>query len=519
MPFRRPIILIACFIILSAIILSVHQIGKERPEILDKLLPSKTAHGGKGGKASDSCTKDIRWLANLDIHYPVNYAERDIIVRANPQLKRESLTKIDETLFSKPRKLDQDHGNEFKLRGCKSPLFLDVPSSPAEPVDFPEIAFGMATTLERLEDSKDHIARWLAHATKASLYITIITPDQETVPPTPEQLESQQAALRAQGMPITLLPPINSTLSFTENYFSLVKTMYAHAPNTTAWFTLMDDDTFFPSLLALKTVLAKYNPDEQHYIGAVSESWWSVARYGMMAFGGAGIFLSHALTAALDAAYETCTEEMHPAAGGDERVMRCIHGHTTTKLTNEPALHQMDISGDLSGVYESGRFPLSLHHWKGGEYPVDRMHLVSDICGDCFLQRWQFGKDTVFSNGFSIVQYPGVGDYALGNMDLSQAEETWDSKTVEDSVNPGTAHSMSPIRPKLDLDKQKVQHRLVNSAVVEDGSVRQTYIHKRLNEEDLDTVLVLYWKKEEEEVVEEADTGTTNTTSTLKAGH
>ncbi|KAL8703753.1 MAG: hypothetical protein Q9225_008111, partial [Loekoesia sp. 1 TL-2023] len=170
-----------------------------------------------------------------------------------------------------------------------------------------------------------------------------------------------------------------------------------------------------------------------------------------------------------------------------------------------PALHQMDIFGDLSGVYESGRLPLSLHHWKGGDYPVDLMSLVSDICGDCFLQRWQFGKDTVLTNGFSIARYP-EGEYANG-LDFSKAEMTWDSHTVEKSVNPGTAHSMSPTRPRLELDKQKIQYRLKDSANI-DGTVRQTYIHKGKRDDEMDTVLVLYWRREGQQGLVESNSTT-----------
>ncbi|XMA10916.1 hypothetical protein WAI453_003707 [Rhynchosporium graminicola] len=34
------------------------------------------------------------------------------------------------------------------------------------------------------------------------------------------------------------------------------------------------------------------------------------------------------------------------------------------------------------------------------------MHHAAEICDSCFLQRWQFGRDTVLSNGSSIAHYP-----------------------------------------------------------------------------------------------------------------
>ncbi|KAI4126378.1 MAG: hypothetical protein LQ338_003774 [Usnochroma carphineum] len=497
MPHRRSIVVFACLVLLSAVVLTVHKIGKERPKLIEKLMPSRPSNNrldDQEGKETPGqpCAKDIGWLAEFDIQYPFKYAEREIVVRPVAGLERKSVTKIDETLFSQAKDVIANRESHLELRDCKPALILDVPVFPTTPVNASKMVFGMATTLERLEDSQPHIARWLAH-TRAELYVVVLNPEKGEAS-SDEQVAVRQGALRDQGMAVTLVRPLSKDELYTESYFSLVKVMYTHRTETSSWFVLMDDDTFFPSMQSLLAMLDKYDPTQQYWVGAVSEMWWSVARYGMMAFGGAGIFLSRALAAVLDEEYETCTTEMHPAAGGDERVMRCIYGHTETKLTNEPALHQMDIFGDLSGVYESGRLPLSLHHWKGGDYPVNLMSLVSDVCGDCFLQRWQFGKDTILSNGYSIAQYP-EGEYANG-LDFRKAEETWDSHTVEESVNPGTWHSMSPSRPRLELDKQKIQHRLLESAVV-DGGVRQTYIHRGKEEKDAATVLVLYWKKED----------------------
>lgn len=475
----------------------MHKIGTAKPNLLAKLVPTKASTQAQDPQPvketpGQPCAKDIEWLADLDIQYPIQYAEREIVVRPKPGLERKSLTKIDETLFSQSKESVASKKSPLELRDCKPPLILDVPVFPTTPVNASNMVFGMATTLDRLEDSRHHIARWLAH-TGAKLFVVVIKPDKGNEA-SDEEISIKQGAMRDQGMDVTLVRPLSKDEMFTESYFSLVKVMYTHRSEESSWFVLMDDDTFFPSMQALLAMLGKYDPNQQHWVGALSEMWWSVGRYGMMAFGGAGIFLSRGLAAVLDGEYETCTTEMHKAAGGDERVMRCIYGHTETKLTYEPALHQMDIFGDLSGVYESGRFPLSLHHWKGGDYPVNLMSLVSDVCGDCFLQRWQFGKDTVLSNGYSIAQYP-EGEYANG-LDFRKAEETWDSHTVEESVNPGTWHSMSPSRPRLELDKQKIQYRLLDSAIV-DGRVRQTYVHTGKKDGDPTTVLVLYWSRED----------------------
>lgn len=508
---RKSILVFACAVLLSALGLTLHRIEQSKPGYLGDLVHSKSGTNGQPPKSKEAikqepkkhpgerCSKNIEWLASVNLNYPVHYAERDIVVRPTASTKRKSLTNLSEILFPQARALLPDQNPLLELDDCPPPLVLEIPDTPTTPVNASHMHFGIATTMQRLEESTPYIARWLRD-TRAKLFIVIITPE-EDVPSTSQEIALKQAEMRKQGMDATLLRPLKEGESYTETYFSLAKIMYTHRTDEASWFVLMDDDTFFPSMRALLAMLDKYDPAREYWIGAVSEMWWSVARYGMMAFGGAGIFLSRALATVIDQVYDVCTTEMHPAAGGDERVMRCIYGHTETKLTNEPDLHQMDIFGDLSGVYESGRLPLSLHHWKGNAaYPVDLMSLVVDICGECFLQRWQFGDDTVLSNGYSIAVYP-KGELANG-LDFSKAEETWDSRTVEESVNPGTAHSMSPARPRLDLDTQKIQYHLLESALV-NGAVRQSYLHKgQEGTHEADTLLVLYWRKEDGSVTQ-----------------
>ncbi|KAL8915044.1 MAG: hypothetical protein Q9171_000484 [Xanthocarpia ochracea] len=509
---RRSIVVFACLVVLSALGLTLHRIDQGKPGYLGDLVNSKLGNKAQDKQkskeavkqeavetSSEPCSRNIEWLANLDLKYPMHYAQRDIVVRPTPGIRRTSLTNISQILFPQTRALLADQNPVLELRDCPSPLVLEIPDTPTMPVDASRMHFGIATTMKRLDESAPYIARWLRD-TGAKLFIVVIKPEKGQ-PPTSKEMAVRQAKMRKHGMDVTLLPPLNEKELYTETYFSLAKIMYTHRTEEASWFVLMDDDTFFPSMRALLAMLDKYDPAREYWIGAVSESWWTVARYGMMAFGGAGIFLSRALAAVIDEVYDVCTTEMHPAAGGDERVMRCVYGHTETKLTNEPDLHQMDISGDLSGVYESGRLPLSLHHWKGNAgYPVDLMSLVMHICGECFLQRWQFGDDTVLSNGYSIAVYP-KGELANG-LDFSKAEETWNSRTVDESVNPGTAHSMSPARPGLELDKQKIQYRLLESAFV-NGALRQSYLHKgKEGTNEADTLLVLYWRREDGNVTD-----------------
>ena len=187
--------------------------------------------------------------------------------------------------------------------------------------------------------------------------------------------------------------------------------------------------------------------------------------------------------------------------------MECIYRHTRTKLTHVSELHQFDLGGDVSGIYESGRQPLSLHHWKRGwwnerdgpAFPIVAMHVISDICSECFLQRWQFKGDMILSNGYSIATYPtGALHKFKDGMDLSKVENTWvPVRTVEKSVNRGTDHDVGPDRPMLELEKDKIQYRFLDAVKVE-GGVRQFYHHSGLDGE-LDTILELYWTQDRDE--------------------
>lgn len=488
---RSTVLAFVCLVSLTSIIL-VAQLYSRKSTLLPDWIPPFTDHH------IDPCPDRLDWLDRLNLTYPIKYAHRDIIVNPTVQVQRASITKIDAPLFPDFQTIDLSDGPNVELQHCEDPLILNVPLFATEPVDASHVIFGISTTVKRLGDSIPQLVRWLPH-TRAKLMVVVIDreePEDAPLPFTaadPTQVAALQARMRGLGLDVTLVNPLRKEDIFSERYFSLVEVMYNSRSPQTKWVSLMDDDTFFPSLPSLLSMLAGYDSNEQYYIGAVSEDWWAVTRYGFMGFGGAGIFLSIAMAEVVHNNYDHCKVDSITSAG-DIRVKECITRNTNTKLTNVPELHQIDVHRDLSGIYESGRQPLSLHHWKGGGpdgkgYPIDMMDLVADVCGECFLQRWQFGKDIVLSNGFSVSVYP-KGD--LNGMDMAKIEETWDQPSiVEGSLNHGTDHSLGPTRRKMVLGEEKVQYRLLDSVIV-DGGVRQSYLHAGVDGE-LDTVLELIW--------------------------
>ena len=486
---------IATFICLLSVSLIIFLVRLYRPDTASspEWIPSFPGHSVR------PCRDQLEALKHLDLTYPIRYAHRDIVVNPTSGAARLSMTKLATSLFPDFQTVDLTDNSNVELHNCKDPLVLDVPIFPKGPIDASHLSFGISTTIKRLDSSIPSLLRWLKD-THAKLYVILIENDdmppdakESFHPADPKQMADLQKRMRDLGLDVTISSPLTKHDIFSQRYFSLVKVMYNNRDPKTQWISLVDDDTFFLSMPSLVKTLSTFDPKQQHYVGALSENWWSVTRYGFMAFGGAGIFLSIPLAEIIDAKYEDCQERSKTSAG-DIRLKECIYWHTRTKLTNIPDLHQIDIDNDLSGIYESGVLPLSLHHWKGGGpdgkgYPLSSMHLVADVCGDCFLQRWQFEGDLVLTNGFSIATYPKGN---LKGMEIDKMEETWNQLgTVEKSHNRGGDHSLEPTRPKLKLGEEKIQYRLLESVVVE-GGVRQSYFGSG-SDGELDTLLQLIW--------------------------
>ncbi|KAI4087313.1 MAG: hypothetical protein LQ348_007425 [Seirophora lacunosa] len=503
---RPAITALVCLLSLTSVIFIARLYRRDNASST-KWVPTFRSH-----KNSVACANDLDWLQPLELTYPIKFARREIIVNPAPEVERLSVTKFDPDgpLFPDFQSVDLSDSFQVKLEHCQDPLVLDIPHRSTRPVDAAHILFGISTTLARLDESIPFLLRWLPN-TRAKLFVIAIKDDDVPEgskdrfrPADSKDMSDLQERMRKLGLDVTIVHPLSKHDWFSQRYFSLVRVMYENKQPTTQWISLIDDDTFFLSMPSLVEMLSEFDPRQQYYVGGLSEDWWSVARYGLMGFGGAGVFVSIALAEVVNAKYEDCQERSHTSAG-DIRLRECISWHTRTKLTNILDLHQIDIQNDLSGIYESGHQMLSLHHWKEGGgpdkkgYPLHRMHLVADICGDCFLQRWQFGDDMLLVNGFSITSYPHGG---IKQLDLEKMEETWDLPSVVDgSLNEnGVDHSLGPTRPKLKLGEEKIQYRLLDSTLVAEGAVRQVYFRAGVAGGD-DSVLELLWRNQD-------DTGT-----------
>ncbi|KAI3823476.1 hypothetical protein L1987_04914 [Smallanthus sonchifolius] len=129
------------------------------------------------------------------------------------------------------------------------------------------------------------------------------------------------------------------------------------------WYVMGDDDTiFFVDNLA--RLLGRYDHTKYVYIGGVSECVKSSFDVSFeMAYGGAGLALSHPLVEALVANLDRCIETYPYYFFGDQILSACI-ADLGISLITEKGFHQIDLMNDISGFLSAHpQAPLiSLHH-------------------------------------------------------------------------------------------------------------------------------------------------------------
>ncbi|KAG8414679.1 hypothetical protein J3459_014172 [Metarhizium acridum] len=339
------------------------------------------------------------------------------------------------------------------------PIAVQVPP-PFPRRDYSEFLFAVASSSERLAQSIPQFRHWLGN-TEARL-LAIVTDAQLSQ----GQMRRLTAQYERAGVRFIGTRPADPAVGVNEQHFVAVRHLLEHAGAGTRWGVVIDDDTFFPSLYPVARVLDGHDASVPAYVGGLSENSHAVSFHGRMAYGGGGVFLSVPLLRLLGPNVDACLAESR-IREGDGMLRYCVEAKTATNFTQVPGLHQLDFAGDLSGFYESGRLPLSLHHWKTWhQAPVDKMAKAALFCGSCVLQRWRFGPDTVLSNGFSIAVYKGGADA----LPLHRTEDTWDADPAS------WEWSLGPMREKVPAAEKK-SYRLLDAEVVGDN-LRQIYVHR-----------------------------------------
>lgn len=423
---------------------------------------------------------------SLDLTPSVRYSQRCIRPDFLSSVNRNNVANISQSLVGKqatvrlpgqqPAKLDQE------LPEC-TPINLTVPHAYPATEKFPHLIFGVATKHERLNDSLESIAHWAANR---QCKLVAIVDDYETQGA--DRVFQLQDEYRKSGVEATFVKPLNDSHMTSQLHFMVLTAMVEESDPKTEWFGFIDDDTFFPHLKPLSNALGKLDHTTDIYVGALAEDFQSVKNFGIMAYGGAGAYLSARLARKLGAPSiaEQCVQ-IEPIGFGDILISHCVYRYSRAKLTSLPGLYQHDFTGNPSGFFESGAEALNFHHWKSWYHePVTKMAAATNFCGNCFLQRWRFGSDTVFSNGYSISLYRS----GVAHLELDKMEHTFD-KIYEDS-DPHYEFTIGPLRDEVAQGEKKSYH-LVDTEI-RDGTMRQLYIWKGDGEGgELDEVIELVW--------------------------
>jgi hypothetical protein len=256
----------------------------------------------------------------------------------------------------------------------------------------------------------------------------------------------------------------------------------------------MDDDTFIPSLPYLISHFdMHYNANEEVMIAAISDNLNQIKNFGLIPYGGGGIFLSVPLAKSLlePGVWNACLDTQRDQ--GDQIVNDCLNNFSKVRPTFDLGLNQMDVNGDVSGYFESGRRFLTLHHWKTWfSVDIPAVANVSAACGDeCILQRWQFDDNIVLSNGYSIQEYPHGIEPAQGRpgVDLNRVERTWGAENFQ------WQHHIGPLRDPMPKEEKK-QLRMVETMEMPGMGMRQVYVEhaeQKEGSEAMDRVVELLW--------------------------
>ncbi|KAL2019342.1 hypothetical protein VTK56DRAFT_9722 [Thermocarpiscus australiensis] len=494
------------FVVVAALFLAVFFLTVSRlhhgsPSLAGGWVYSLVTPGNNGY----GCSSELDFLRQpeLALNGTIVYSRR-CIKPVRGDVDRDAVVNITHPLITRPTVVDLAAGCPTATLPSCEPISLQVP--PAYPEkQYRHLLFGVASTYERINDSLPAFAHWLA-GTGARL--VAVVSDAETTADK-FNLTALEDEYRKRDILATVIPPRlkkalprkNDGEITTDNggsapveqlHFMLIRDMLDAASDETRWLGLLDDDTFFPALYPLDQELQRHDHTRPAWLGALADNFDSIKKWGYMAYGGAGVFLSVPLARQLAPHLEACVRET-TVASGDGMLRDCVYARTTTKLTLVPGLYQLDIAGDPSGFFESGRRPLlSLHHWKSWyRAPVDRMAAVARVCGDCFLQRWRFGPDTLLANGYSISTYRD----GLDSVDLGRVEGTWQDADDDDKFN----FVYGPFRPRLG-EEQKKSYRLATSGWDGAGAFRQVYVHRAPKgegegeEKSMDEVVELVWE-------------------------
>ncbi|GAA97519.1 glycosyltransferase family 31 protein [Mixia osmundae IAM 14324] len=210
---------------------------------------------------------------------------------------------------------------------------------------------------------------------------------------------------------------------------------------TPRWIIVGDDDTFWLDIRSVQRLASQYDSNEMIFMGGVTEAMAQYGAFGIQAYGGAGIIFSVSLAREMSTRMPDCEREFATSFGGDGKLTRCaalaMNRTKEDAMTVVDGLHQLDVPGDNTGMFQSGLPFISIHHFiaawvdifptwiSGGDFFVS-IDLLRDsvafLGGDNLFKRFVFNDGrTLLTLGYSITFY----SQPLLESDLHSLEYTW----------------------------------------------------------------------------------------------
>ncbi|KXJ91343.1 hypothetical protein Micbo1qcDRAFT_163035 [Microdochium bolleyi] len=439
--------------------------GKAGGSVAEKPIdkPAQPVHSD-GSSIHDGVPKDFRFLiqgaTGQELTEKIHYTRKCIKPVFTKDIDRDQILDVGHTLLNGSVEVDLFNTKAATVPDCEQ-IKLSVPQ-PYPKASISHIIFGVSTDLVRLGESLPAFEHWLANS--GAQLIAVVTDHGKQ---SQENITKIENKFHTAGINATFVKPVSADLTVSQNHFAVLVDLVAHGDDNTQWFGLIDDDTFMPDLWPFAQALATIDHTEDVYVGQLSEDFQAVRHFGFMAFGGAGAYFSAPLARKLAPKALKC---IHEASGGEGDIIirDCVYSHSKAKLTMLDGIWQQDMKDDVSGFFEAGIKPLVLHHWKSWyREPMAKMALASKFCGDCFLQRFQFEQNTVFTSGYSIVTYPK----GMQEVDLDKMEGTWAQAGRDYDF------SVGPLRDRLPKDRKK-SYKLKHAEITEKGELRQLYVYR-----------------------------------------
>ncbi|KAK0390984.1 hypothetical protein NLU13_0486 [Sarocladium strictum] len=435
-------------------------------------------------------------------------------IRPTGEMNRWStLTEVNLNFGSKHRKVVEVGDKNPEHANTRMRMDLPVHASPAAGrTDGADFLFGVATTFERISANRYDMvrtwSRWLTDGRRNDNGATLIVMLTEA---TESQVNDVDIRLQSYGID-AYVTATDEPMSSARQHQELAQILSNFQPQLAAdgqmkrWFGLIEDNVFFPSLIALRERLFDYNSEKEHYIGLPSErADWDEGK--RISYGGGVVFFTR--TALITLNNQPCGNENQKGGAfkgkrWDVQLQQCFFRHTNMKmhvlpgfyspLDDEERTHGKDI-----GVYETGARPMLLHDATGRHgLNLGKAHLVTEACGkSCFMQRYAFHDNWILVNGISISHYP-QGVKKEPHPPPPETPVAAASGKILIEQGGGSGGGMAGDEAAMML-RPKKGHRevwkLIDSSIGAEGMIYQAYL-KRADKgsEDLDSVIVLLWE-------------------------